>query len=553
MTAPDPRMRWWGWGVDRDATTLSPAAEAVLREELDWSPRSAPHVGLDEVALPPAALGGDLAAKVEEIVGADHVRTDRLARVAHALGKSTPDLIRARAGDGSSAPDAVVYPGSGGEVFAVLDACAQAGVAVVPFGGGTSVVGGVEPIRDRFASAISLDLARLDTLIDVDRRALLATLSAGMTGPQAEAALAQHGLTLGHYPQSYEYATIGGYVATRSAGQNSTGYGRIDDLVRGLRLAAPGGDLAVHPFPGTAAGPSLRELVVGSEGTLGVITEATFRVRPRPDTERYEAWSFPSFEAGAEALRALEQAGAAPTLARLSDADETRMGFVLALSDRSRRVAGTYLGIRGQRRPCLAIVGYTGGAAGVRLRSLRAAGTLRANEAVYLGAKPGDKWQHTRFAGPYLRDTLLDRGVFVETLETATAWSNITLLREAVVSALRQALAARGTPAVVLCHISHLYPTGASLYFTFFARQEQGAELAQWYAAKSAASDAIVAGGGTITHHHAVGRDHAPWLAKEIGSLGVDALRALKERLDPAGVMNPGKLIDPAPLPGAPA
>jgi alkyldihydroxyacetonephosphate synthase len=551
MSAPDPRMRWSGWGIDRDATTLAPAAEALLREELDWTPRATPPIALDDVTLAAPVLGDDVGRRLADIVGAQNIRSDRLARVTHAVGKSTPDLIRVRAGDGSSAPDAVVYPGSAAEVAAVLDACAQARVAVVPFGGGTSVVGGVEPIRDGFAGAISLDLACMDALIDADRRSLLATLSPGMTGPRAEASLAQHGLTLGHFPQSYEYATIGGYVATRSAGQNSTGYGRIDELVHGLRLAAPTGELAVPAFPSSAAGPSLRELVVGSEGTLGVIVEATLRVRPRPDAERFEAWSLPSFAAGAEALRALEQAGAAPTLARLSDPDETRVGFTLALSDRSRRRARGYLRIRGQRHPCLAIVGYAGGPAEVRLRSLRAARTLRAHDAVYLGSKPGDKWQHTRFAGPYLRDTLLDRGVFVETLETATTWSNLPLLYAAVGDSLRAALSARGTPALVLCHISHLYPTGASLYFTFFARQEQGAELAQWRAAKVAASDAIVANGGTITHHHAVGRDHAPWLEREIGPLGVDALRALKERLDPAGVMNPGKLVDGAPLPGA--
>jgi alkyldihydroxyacetonephosphate synthase len=545
MTAPNPRMRWWGWGVDRDATSLSPAVEALLRKQLGWTPRSAPAVALDDVVLPEPQLRRSARDDLAGVVGAVNVRTDRLARVAHAVGKSTADLIRIRAGDGSPAPDAVVYPASAAEVEAVLRVCADAKIAVTPFGGGTSVVGGVEPMRAGFAGAVSLDLARMDQLVGVDRASLLATFSPGMTGPQVEAALAPHGLTLGHFPQSFEYATLGGFVATRSAGQNSTGYGRIDALVQGLRLIAPAGELVVPSFPSTAAGPSVEQLIVGSEGTLGVITEATLRVRPRPETHRFETWSFASFEAGADALRELEQAETAPTVARLSDVDETRMGLALGVSNRARRLVGAYLAARGQRLPCLAILGYEGSPLEVRARSLRAMRTMRAHGGVYLGTKGGEGWRHTRFAGPYLRDALLDRGVFVETLETATVWSNVPRLYAEVRSAIAGALGARGTPAFVLCHISHLYPSGCSLYFTYFARQEEGAELAQWQAAKTAASDAIVAGGGTITHHHAVGRDHAPWLSREIGPLGIEALRALKERLDPQGVMNPGKLMSP--------
>lgn len=257
-----PRMRWWGWGVDRDAAPLPPAAEAMLRAEIGWTPRATPAVALRDAALPHPALDPDVRAELEAIVGAGHVRDDRLTRVAHAVGRSVTDLLRIRAGDASAAPDAVVFPADHGEVAGVLAACARAGVAVVPFGGGTSVVGGVETVREGFAGAITLDLARLDGVMDVDERSLLATLQAGLTGSQAEAALAARGLTLGHFPQSFEFATIGGFVATRSAGQASTGYGRIDALVRGLRMATPAGELAVAPVPASAAGPALRELLV---------------------------------------------------------------------------------------------------------------------------------------------------------------------------------------------------------------------------------------------------------------------------------------------------
>ena len=539
-----PRMRWWGWGVDGDAAPLPPATEALLRAAIGWTPRATPAVALEDVALPQPALAPAVRLELEAIVGAGHVRDDRLMRVSHAVGRSLTDLLRVRAGDGSTAPDAVVFPAGHDEVAAVLAACARAGVAVVPFGGGTSVVGGVETVREGFAGAIALNVGRLDD-VDVDERSLLATLGAGLTGPQAEAALAARGLTLGHFPQSFEFATVGGFVATRSAGQASTGYGRIDALVRGLRMATPAGELAVEPVPASAAGPALRELLVGSEGTLGVITQATLRVHRTPVATRTEAWAFPSFAAGCEAFRTLEQAGAAGTIMRLSDEDETRM----TLGVGGGRLGRAYLHLRGRRTPCLAIVAHEGTAREVRLRSLGALRTMRRAGAVYLGTRTGEAWRRGRFAAPYLRDALLDRGVLVETLETATTWSRLASLRAAVRAALHGALRDAGTPPLVACHVSHLYPTGASLYFTVIARRALGSEDEQWRAAKRAASEAIVAHRATITHHHAVGRDHAPWLHHETGALGLEALRALKATVDPTGIMNPGKLLPPQPPP----
>jgi alkyldihydroxyacetonephosphate synthase len=399
---------------------------------------------------------------------------------------------------------------------------------------------------------VTLDLARLDRIVDIDARSLTATLQAGMPGPLVERSLAAHGLTLGHYPQSFEYSTVGGWVATRSAGQASTGLGRIDELVLGLRCVAPTGGLQAAAHPATAAGPDLRELVVGSEGALGVITEATLRVRPRPESRRYEGWSFRSFADGTEALRALAQADAAPDVARLSDEDETRLGLALGPGGASARAVRGYLRARGHRGFSLAIVGWEGNAATVRARRRRASEILRRAGGIALGPRPGAAWARGRFEAPYLRDVLLGRRLLVDTLETATSWSALAGLYAAVGDALGAALAARGTPPFVMCHVSHLYPTGASLYFTFLARQEPGAELEQWRAAKAAATEAIVAGGGTITHHHAVGREHAPWLEAEIGRLGVDVLRAAKARLDPGGIMNPGKLLAGVPVPSGP-
>ena len=537
-------MRWWGWGEDGADVELPAAGAQLLADEIGFDstvhrpPVAETDVRLGEPGLPAAARDALVRA-----LGAEHVRDDRATRLGHAAGRSYPDLIRLRAGDGASAPDAVVLPGSTEEVGAVLAACAEHRVAVVPFGGGTSVVGGVEPIRDGFSGVVSLDLGRLDRLVGVDRTSLTATMEAGLRGPDAERRLGAEGLTLGHHPQSFEYSTIGGWVATRSAGQASTGYGRIDELVEGLRLVAPAGRLDTRALPATAAGPDLRELLVGSEGVLGVICEATLRVRPLPAEQRYEGWSFRSFAEGCEAFRVMEQADASPDVARLSDENETRLGLALASPGGAAvGLARRYLRARGHEGGCVAIVGFDGTADDVERRRQRSTALLRGGGGVALGRRPGDAWRRTRYQGPYLRDTLLDRGVMAETLETATTWSNLDALYRAVAAALRSTLQERGTPAFVLCHVSHLYRSGASLYFTFFARQEDDA-MGQWQAAKAAASEAIVAGGGTITHHHAIGRDHARWMTAEVGEMGVELLRAAKERLDPAGIMNPGKLL----------
>ena len=526
-------MRWWGWGDDGAAGKASPEVLAWFEGELGAfdPPRGA--VPLEDVRIDPPRLP----AAVRERFGAI-LRDDHAARVAHARGKSYSDLVRQRSGDCGSAPDAVLTPRDHDEVRAVLDACTAAGVAVVPFGGGTSVVGGLEPLRGDLAALVSLDLGALDALEMLDERSQLAVVGGGIRAVELDRRLGERGFTLGHFPQSYEYVSIGGCVATRSAGQASSGYGRIDDLVVGARLAAPAGDLDLEAQPASAAGPELRRLIVGSEGILGPITRVALRVRPVPELTRYEGWMFPSFGAGAEVLRRLEQDGISPDVARLSDEVETRMGFGLAgLGSVPARALRGYLRARGVANGAAAIVGWGGGEDAVRGRRETAIEVLRDGGGVAIGQRAGKAWSRTRFSGPYLRDELMDRGVLVETLETATTWTKLFTLYRAVGDALR------AHAPLVACHISHLYPTGASLYFTFMARARRGEELEQWAEVKAAASEAIVAAGATISHHHAVGRDHARYLAAEIGEIGVAALRALKRELDPAGIMNPGKLL----------
>jgi alkyldihydroxyacetonephosphate synthase len=472
------------------------------------------------------------------------VREDREARLAHAGGKSYDDLIRRRAGEASAAPDAVLLPADADAVREVLKICSEATVAVVPFGGGTSVVGGVEPLRGAFSAVVALDLSGMDELIGVDEESLTATFSPGIRTPRAEQLLSERGLTLGHLPQSYEQASLGGYAATRSAGQASTGHGRIDELIVGLRCQTPAGELVLGRAPASAAGPDLRQLVIGSEGVFGVITEVTLRVRRLPAERRYEGFVLPDFAAGQRVLRRLAQEEALPDVSRLSDEGETRVTLAMAGGGRAKSAAvGAYLRLRRVAGGCLLILGWEGQPSSVAFRRKAARRALTTEHGVSLGRSAGEAWLRGRYSGPYLRDDLLDHGVLVETLETATSWGLLPRLHAAVRDALVDALRKDGRPPLVGCHISHVYPTGASLYFTVLTGAEPGGEIAQWDAAKLAATDAILATGGTLTHHHAVGSVHAPWLAQEIGDVGVEVLRAVKARLDPAGILNPGKLL----------
>jgi alkyldihydroxyacetonephosphate synthase len=535
--------KWWGWGDPAIAPELDAEALAVLRERIGELEPWPLAQQLEDFALPAAE---PLPASLAGAVGEGAIFSSDEDRLRHASGRGYADLARMRGGGLEAAPDAVVMPADAGALRRLLDVCASEGIAVVPFGGGTSVVGGVEPLRGAHPRLISLDLGALRE-VAIDRRSLTARLGAGLRGPEAEAALGREGLTLGHFPQSFEYATIGGFAATRSAGQASSGYGRFDALVSSIRLIAPTGDLQTLETPHTAAGPALRELVVGSEGVLGVIPEVTVRARPAPPLRRYEAWMAESFEAGAEIVRAMAQGPGLPDVVRVSDEEETAGS--LALSG-PRGLAGRafhgYLGLRKRSAGALVIVGHEGDEESVARRRALAVRELRSAGAAYLGQAAGRSWEHGRYQGPYLRDTLIGMGAMVETLETSHTWSRLGELHGAVAAAIHASLDGQGTPGLVFCHLSHAYADGASLYFTFIARARHGAELEQWGAVKRAACEAIVASGATITHHHAVGRDHAPYMEAEVGGTGLDVLRAVKDQLDPTGIMNPGKLLPDA-------
>ncbi len=505
-----------GWGDPARRTGLPAQAGDWLEERVG---RGTPATPAPVAALAPCTLTAAARAALEA-TGADVDITDA-ARVAKAAGRSYQDLVALRSGT-FAVPDAVVTPGPD-DVAAVLQACVDHGVAVVPFGGGTSVVGGVSPLTGQHAAVVALDLRRLDRLLSLSETDRTATLEPGLTGPAAEALLNARGYTLGHFPQSFEYATIGGFAATRSAGQASTGYGRFDSLVVALEVQTPAGPLVLGRGAATAAGPSLLQLVLGSEGAFGVITSVTVKVKALPGVKRYDAWLVRSWEDGLAQLRRLEQGGVVPDVARLSDVDETSTQLRLGAPKAVQLLA---------RGRCLLVLGWEGTEASVsaRRRAARVKG-LRLPGA-------GSTWEHGRYQGPYLRDDLMDAGFLVETLETSASWSTLTEVWSAVRAAVTGALGR----AIVMCHVSHLYPHGASLYFTVLAGASDTPDQ-QWQHAKQAACDALVATGATITHHHAVGTDHRPWMTDEIGPLGVEVLRAVKQVLDPTGVLNPGKLI----------
>ncbi|WP_354057452.1 FAD-binding oxidoreductase [Dietzia sp. 2505] len=539
------------WGTEAEARDLGEGIRGLLRDVLGVTAEGGLHFDPAAVAASPSRLADPDLSALAAIVGEGNLSTADAQRLPRARGKSTPDLLSWRLRPEVDCPDAVVAPRDDDEVAALLAWCGREGVAMVPFGGGTSVVGGLTPDAGGHRAVISVDLAHFDSLESIDPESGEAVLGAGLSGPRAEELLAGHGFSLGHFPQSFPYATLGGYAMTRSSGQASAGYGRFDEMVRGLTVVTPIGVIEAGRAPASAAGPDLRQWLLGSEGAFGVCTRVRLRIHPVPETVRHEAFRFPDFATGAAALRAVEQQGAGPTVIRLSDEAETAVNLATAteaIGERAEGVGTEGAGTGGESGGgeaggclCLALFEGTPEHTGSRHAETRA--VLLAHGGVSLGAGPAEAWEHGRFGAPVLRDALLDNGALVETLETATDWSNLPALRDAVAAALTTSLEASGTPALVMCHISHVYPTGASLYFTVVAGQRGEDPVAQWMQAKRAASEAIVATGGTITHHHAVGVDHRPYLEAEIGEVGVRMLRAVKHAVDPEGVCNPGTLI----------
>jgi alkyldihydroxyacetonephosphate synthase len=464
-----------------------------------------------------------------------------LDRLAHARGQGLTDLVRLRTATLAAAPDGVARPADAGEVADLLAACARSGIAVVPWGGGTSVTGGLNLVPGG-PPAVALDLERCSGLADLDEVSGLATFGAGTPGPALEAALAVRGFTLGHFPQSFELSTLGGWIATRAAGQESLGCGRIEDLLAGCSAVAPAGPLEIPARPAAAAGPDPRELLLGSEGRLAVILRATVRVRPAPERRPVRAWLLPDWPAGLVGARALVGSALPLALLRLSDEPETEVAMAVGLGGHPATQALLSGWLRLRRRSgwgCLLLVGAQGAPARVARTLAAVDDLLGEHRAIALGGSPGRHWLRDRFRHPYLRDALLDRGIATDTFETACPWSRLAAVRDSV----RAAVAAP-----LLCHLSHAYRDGASLYFTLFFPCAGSADetVARWAALKRRATEALLAAGGVLSHHHGVGAWHAPWYERAVGTAARAAVAAAARALDPAGILCPQALLDPA-------
>jgi len=535
---PPRARRWNGWGFDGEAMAVPSRAAAWLASR---APAGVPLVPVDE-----AACEVGEARPLPPLPGA--VAGDRASRLRHACGQSFPDLVALRTGRPLACPDAVVEPEDAAQVAAVLEAAVRHRIAVIVRGGGTSVVGGVT-VPPRPDPVVVLSLARLRGLVDLDRQSLLATFLAGTAGPEVEAALGAAGLRLGHEPQSFELSTVGGWVATRSAGVRSNGVGTIDGLVAGAELATACGAWRLAPQPASAAGPELRRLVLGSEGRLGIITAATLRVRARPEAEHGTVVVLPGWGDGLACCRELVQSGVPHEIMRLSDPTETAFGTTLVeLSPLVARASRALFGSRRFAEGCVLLLGWAGTDREIGRARTAARRVWRRHGGLGVGSSGWRRWLRDRFRHPYLRDALISAGWGVDTLETAAPWRELAALHIAVRGALERAAAGRGFEIVLLCHVSHAYRDGASLYFTVFWPLRPGRELADWRELKRAATATLLAGGGTLSHHHGVGTMHAPFLPREIGAPGVAALRAAVRALDPDGVLNPGVLLVDEPL-----
>lgn len=527
------RRRWNGWGVEGESVPLPTSAAAWLEARVGRGTPT-PPVAEASLRLPPPRT-------VPRFVSA--TAGDDSTRLRHACGQSFPDLVALRSGTVAAFPDAVLFPVAEDEVVADLAAAARAGVRVVVRGGGTSVVGGVTVSRSA-TPVVVMALEELRGLVALDPTSLLATFRAGTTGPEVEAALAPHRLQLGHEPQSFEFSTVGGWVATRSAGQRSTGVGKMDDLLAGVEVATAEGLWRLPALPASAAGPELRRLVLGSEGRLGVITSATLRVRRRPPRETGTTVLLPSWDAGIAACREILQARLPVDVLRLSDEAETSFArSLLPLSSLAQALSTLVFSRPRFRYACALLIGWTGTGEEVADAESRCAAIWRAHEGFSVGRGGWKRWRAERFRHPYLRDVLLNEGWGVDTLETAAPWSGLPALADAVRAALRAAADGAGLPVAVLCHLSHAYRDGASLYFTFFWPLAAGREVEQWQCLKTAATDALTAAGGTVSHHHGVGTMHRPYLVREVGRQGLAVLAAAVHAMDPGGSLNTGVLV----------
>ena len=548
-------MKWWGWGVEGVAFEHEdkPGFAPFILEQLALDLHAVEPTGMpsfDNVTVAKSLASPVFTKSLSDIVGVSNVTTDKMERVVHAYGKSLRDLVRIRANQIERTPDVVVYPENEDEIQKIVDIAMDANAVLIPFGGGSNIGGSLEPLRTEKRVVISLDMGRMNKVLEIDSDAGLARIQAGALGPDLEEQLAAKGWTIGHFPDSFTHSTLGGWIATRSSGMQSDKYGDIADITRGLRLVRPGGTVVIRPIPSASNGPSVREMILGSEGRLGIVTEAWVQVHRVPAKRDVYAYFFPNFETGLKAMQEIAESDAAPSITRVSDNMETR--FSLATSKAShgitKFVSGTVLPAIFRSKGwnldeiCLSFIGYEGSERHAKLQKKLVDRIVRKYNGMGVGKGPGILYDQKKFDTPYIRDFLLDRGAAGDVSESAAPWSKLQRLHDGAVEAAHGAFKKIGAQGVIISHLSHSYHSGACLYFTFGFKFGKDA-LGDYDIVKSAIQQSFIDNGGSISHHHGVGLEHAPWLEDDISASGIAVMQGLFDAVDPKGNFNPGKVI----------
>lgn len=551
-------MKWWGWGSEEKSFDIEnrPYLWAYITSlvglENDTSILT-PSLPLDAINLSKPKLNQAFLGKLLVFLKENQLQLDSYSRLIHSYGKSFRDLWRIRNGMIKIAPDCVCFPESENEVMLIVQAANEHNVIVIPFGGGSNIAGSLEPL-DNERMTVSLDMRRMNQVLEIDTHSMIARIQAGALGPELEACLNQKGMTLGHFPDSFEWSSIGGWVATRSAGMKSDKYGKIEDMVIALKLITPSGKIITRTIPKSSNGIDIRQVCAGSEGILGVITEVTMQIYPLPKKSAVYGYLFPSFSSGIQALYDCVRQDCLPAMTRLNDPTKTALSFAFKskgskLSHYFAKAIKLYLSIIkkfNMNETCLLLVGFEGDDKSFANQRKKVHSIYKKWGAFGLGQKPGRSFEKGKYDFPYLRDFVMDYAITADVSETSTTWSNLENLYLKTCESVTNAIAETGVKGACGCHISHTYRTGASLYFTFAYLQKDDV-IAQYQKVKNAAQNSFIQNGGTLSHHHAVGYEHLPWIQDEISETGVKAIQGLKLILDPNGIMNPGKIIPSLP------
>jgi alkyldihydroxyacetonephosphate synthase len=543
--------KWWGWGDASKSYHLEghKAFLNFLRDKLLISGEVVQQPAtVDSMKFTPTKADPAFVTRLTGIFGADNVHVDGPSRFLHSFGKGYLDLIRAWRGAQPGLPDVVVCATSESQIIQLFAESRNWNFVVIPHGGATSVVGGVNSPAKDGRVAVCVDFAFMNRVLSLDESSFLAEVQPGCLGPEIERTVNSVGLTLGHFPQSFEFSSVGGWVATRGAGYQSTRYGKIEEMVESVRLITPQGPIETPRVPASAAGPDLQQILVGSEGTIGLITGVTLRLRKAPATKSYVGVVFRNFDDGVEAVHTMIQNEIIPNVIRLSNPNETELSIIVTRRNNAPLVEKIGMQILKRRgyfgeNGALMILGFEGPPERVRFDRKLALASCKSFGGLSLGARPGGTWYKERFELPYLREELMKMGVLVDTLETATTWNRLSALHSRIMKAFNEAFEQLHVSGIAMAHISHVYRTGASLYFTFMAQEIMGREEEEWHLIKEKVTNVIVAAGASLSHHHGIGVEHVKWMERYWGPVGISLLRAIKRELDPKGIMNPGKLI----------